>query len=92
MGLSKASAALDIIRDVNRHAAVVLDGIDAAPSSDTGAVAAALAKSEQQKVDYADFAIPPQSGQGRRLPLRAHGGVSAWLACVARCPNAAVSR
>eukprot|EP00873_Tetraselmis_striata_P022489 jgi/Tetstr1/442753/TSEL_030841.t2 len=54
MGLSKASAALDIIRDVNRHAAVVLDGIDAAPSSDTGAVAAALAKSEQQKMGQDD--------------------------------------
>jgi transcription initiation factor TFIIH subunit 1 len=53
-GLSKASAAADIIRDVNRHAEVVLNGIDAAPSSDTGAVASALAKAEQSKVRQED--------------------------------------
>mmetsp|Transcript_11078 Transcript_11078/g.26271 ORF Transcript_11078/g.26271 Transcript_11078/m.26271 type:complete len:467 (+) Transcript_11078:116-1516(+) len=51
LGLSESTAASDIIRDVNSHAAVVLDGIDAAPSEDVGQVAAALAKMGRSKAE-----------------------------------------
>mmetsp|Transcript_31576 Transcript_31576/g.89667 ORF Transcript_31576/g.89667 Transcript_31576/m.89667 type:complete len:606 (+) Transcript_31576:109-1926(+) len=49
-GLVETTAASDIIRDLNRHAAVVLDGIEAGASKDIGELASVLAKAARSKV------------------------------------------